>query len=194
MVRSGARWRARRGRRPRRHARRGFAGRRPAAAAIVADAVFLPVGDVGMAGAELLGDVAVILRPLVGVADHQLDRVPVETPSNTPDRISTSSASRRWVVYLFCPGFRRSSQCWIAPLPRARRGGSRRPCAERGPVAFAPGGHAEDMAEGVEGHGTRLSFRRTELSARGANAKTLRPLPQRGAAYCCRTSGWLEAA
>jgi hypothetical protein len=60
-------------------------------------------------------------------------------------------------------------------------------------VAFAPGRHAEEMAEGVEGHGTRLSFRRTELSARAPNAKTLRPLPQKRQPHnCCPTSGWLE--
>ena len=58
----------------RRDARCGFAGRGAAAAARVAQPVFLPIGDVGVAGAEGLGDVAVIFRPLVGILDHQLDR------------------------------------------------------------------------------------------------------------------------
>src|SRR5207249_484040 len=40
--------------------RGGLARRGAAAAAIVADAVFLPVGVVGVAGAEAVGDVAVI--------------------------------------------------------------------------------------------------------------------------------------
>jgi hypothetical protein len=137
-----------------------------------------------MTGPELLGDVAVILGPLVGVADHQLDRrAGRDTPSNTPDRISTSSASRRWVVYLFCPGLRRSSQCWMAAASTGTPGGhavDRR--AQRRPVAFAPGGDAEEMAEGVEGHGF-LSVRASGLSARGANAKPFAPCPHRGAAY-----------
>jgi hypothetical protein len=53
---------------------RGLARRRAAAAAGVAQAVFQVVGDVGVAGAELGRDVAVVLGALVGVADHQLDR------------------------------------------------------------------------------------------------------------------------
>ena len=57
-----------------RHPRRGFAGRGTPAAAIVAVAVFQVIGDVGMAGAEGLRDLSVILGPLVGVLDHQLDR------------------------------------------------------------------------------------------------------------------------
>src|SRR6266436_537824 len=45
-----------------------------AAAAIIADAVFLPVGVVGVAGTEAVGDVAVIPRALVDIVDHQVDR------------------------------------------------------------------------------------------------------------------------
>ena len=54
-----------------RHRGRRQAGGRPAAAARVADAVLVPVGVVSMAGAEALGDVAVVLAALVGVADQQ---------------------------------------------------------------------------------------------------------------------------
>src|SRR5690606_8181951 len=43
-------------------------------AARVANAVLLPVGVVGVAGAELRGDVRVVLAALVGVADQQRDR------------------------------------------------------------------------------------------------------------------------
>ena len=43
--------------------------------------------------------------------------VPVDLPSNTPDRIFTASGSLRWVVFLFCPGRRLSSQtCSISGL------------------------------------------------------------------------------
>ena len=51
------------------HACGGFAGGRAAAAAIITGAVFVPIGVVGVAGAELLGDVAVVFAALVGVAD-----------------------------------------------------------------------------------------------------------------------------
>ena len=52
----------------------GLAGRRPAAAAMVADAVFGPIGVVGMARAELVVVLAVILGTLVLVVDEQADR------------------------------------------------------------------------------------------------------------------------
>ena len=55
------------------HAGGGFARRTAAAAAIIADAVFMPIGVVGMAGAELLGDIAVVAAALVGVADEEGD-------------------------------------------------------------------------------------------------------------------------
>ena len=47
----------------------GFAGGASAAAAVVARAVFVPVGIVGMTGAEAGGDVAVVFAALVGIAD-----------------------------------------------------------------------------------------------------------------------------
>ena len=47
----------------------GFAGGTSAAAAVVARAVFVPVGIVGMAGTEAGGDVAVVFAALVGIAD-----------------------------------------------------------------------------------------------------------------------------
>ena len=53
---------------------RGLARRRAPAATMVADAVFLPVGVVGVPRAEGLGDVAVVLAALILVADQQRDR------------------------------------------------------------------------------------------------------------------------
>src|SRR5690606_8318635 len=57
-----------------RHRGRREAGRAAATTARVADAVLLPVGVVGVAGAEGLQDVAVVLAALVGVADQQGNR------------------------------------------------------------------------------------------------------------------------
>ena len=62
--------------RPGRHAHRRLARRLAAAAAIVADAVLLPVRVVGMAGTKRVGDVRVVLAARVDVADEKRDRRP----------------------------------------------------------------------------------------------------------------------
>ncbi len=49
--------------------------------------------------------------------------MPVVRPSKVPERISTWSASCRWVVNLFCPGRRASSHGWISPSLSAIPGG-----------------------------------------------------------------------
>ena len=54
--------------------RSGFARARPAAAAIIADAIFGVITVIGMARAIGLRDVAIILRTLVDIFDHQADR------------------------------------------------------------------------------------------------------------------------
>src|SRR6185295_7975819 len=55
------------------HAHRGLARRGPSAAAVVADAVFLPVAVVGVAGPEGLGDGRVVLGARILVADDEAD-------------------------------------------------------------------------------------------------------------------------
>src|SRR4029079_9877822 len=47
---------------------------RPAAAAVVADAILLPVGVIGMAGPEGVDEVSVVFTPRVFIADQQRDR------------------------------------------------------------------------------------------------------------------------
>src|SRR6202790_2109533 len=49
--------------------------------------------------------------------------VPVVRPSNTPERSSTVSDSRRCVPWRAVPGFRRSDLRWISPASSARPGG-----------------------------------------------------------------------
>src|SRR5690606_41419962 len=56
------------------HVHRRLARGGAPAAARIADAVLLPVGVIGMAGAELRGDLRVVPAALVGVADQQRDR------------------------------------------------------------------------------------------------------------------------
>src|ERR1017187_5663832 len=49
--------------------------------------------------------------------------VPVVRPYSTPERISTWSASSRWLVMRLCPGRRRSSSTWTSSRVMGRRGG-----------------------------------------------------------------------
>ena len=120
------------------------------AAAIVADAVFGPIGVVGVARAELVLDLAVILRALILVLDQQLIGVPVVWPSNTPDRIRTSSAfaALRGEARLAGPA---AVEPGLDIGFRQRNAGRRAidDAADRRPVALAPGREAEQMAEAV---------------------------------------------
>src|SRR5690606_26841148 len=54
--------------------RRRLARRRAPAAAMIADAIFSEIGEVGMAGPELLDDVAIVFRALIDILDHQRNR------------------------------------------------------------------------------------------------------------------------
>src|ERR1700704_1136333 len=58
----------------RRNTRRGLARRRTAAAAIIAQAVFGFIGEVGVAGAKLVLDLRIVLGALIGVLDQKRDR------------------------------------------------------------------------------------------------------------------------
>ena len=131
----------------------GFAGAGSAAAAIVAVAVFQVIGDVGMAGAEGLGDLAIVARALVGVLDHQLDggagRPTLENAGQDADgirllplrghlRLAGAAAVEEGLDRGFVQGHAGGA---------AVHGG-----AERGAVAFAPGGDGEDAAEAVDAH------------------------------------------
>ncbi len=135
-------------------ARGGLARRSAAAAAIVADAVFLPVGIVSVAGAEAVGDVAVVARALVDIVDHQVDRRPggraLEGPGEDLDLIGLLALRR--IARLAGPAA-------VEPLLDVAFG--QRDLwrhavdddADRRPVAFAPGGKAEEGTECVAGHG-----------------------------------------
>ncbi|ABA48712.1 hypothetical protein BURPS1710b_1866 [Burkholderia pseudomallei 1710b] len=126
---------------------------RAAAAAIVAHAVLLPVGVIGMARAERLGDVAVVLAALVGVADQERDRragrhalehagqdldlVGLLTLRDVARRAGLAAVELELDV-----GFRER---------HARRAAVDH-AADRGAVRFAEGRDSEKRAEGVAGH------------------------------------------
>src|SRR3546814_6279669 len=137
----------------RRDARRGLACARPAAAAIIADAIFGVIGIIGVAGAIGLCDRAIILRPLVDILDHQADRrarrLALEHPRQDthlvgflPLRCVTRLARAPLVEEGLDIGFGERQ-----PRRTAVNDG-----AERGTVAFPPSGEAKNAPEAVETH------------------------------------------
>jgi len=152
----------------------------PTAAAIVADAVLGEIGVVGVAGAEGGGDLRIVARALVDVVDDQRDRRAggdwppnrsrVRSSSNTPERMRTASGSWRWVTNLPCPGRRFVEPDLDVGLgERNPRRAAVDHAAQRRPMALAPGGDAEQMAEGVVRH-----WRRFYIPERGLPARIFR--------------------
>ena len=143
------------------NAGRCLARRGPPAAAVVADAVLLPIGVVGVPGTELVDDVAVVLRALIDVADHQRDR----RAGRHLASVRVREYARQDLDLVWLLALRGEARLTRAPLVEERldigrlQRQSRRAAvdhaAERRPVALAPGRHAEQMAESVVGH--RLS-------------------------------------
>ena len=142
------------------HARSGFAGRGTSAAAIVAHAIFGVIGIVGMAGPVAVADLAIVFRTLVGVLDHQRNRrargdgptcaVVFEDAGEDFHRIrllalrdEARGAGAAFVQELLDEGFIQR-QAGRAAIDHATEGR---------PVAFAPGRHAEEVAERVVRHG-----------------------------------------
>ena len=105
------------------HPHRGLSRRRPPAAAIIAHAVFQLIGQVGMAGPELLLDRAIIAGSLVDVLDHQRDRRPgghaVEHARQDPDLIRLLPLRGEFRLARAA----RSSQGWISASDSGIRGG-----------------------------------------------------------------------
>ena len=131
-----------------------FAGGGPAAAAIVPDPVFLPVSDVGVSGAEFLGDIAIVFRALIGVFDHQLNRRAgrdaLECAGQNLNRVGLAALRRVFILAGFalvepCLDHRRFQR----DARRAAIDGG----TKRRPVTFAPGRDAENMSECIQAHG-----------------------------------------
>ncbi len=73
--------------------------------------------------------------------------------SMTPESTLTRSSSRRWVTKRDWPGLRLSSQACSLRQREAEAGRAAvDDAAERRPVAFAPGGYAEEMTECIVRH------------------------------------------
>ena len=140
--------------RPGRHPHGGLTRRRPTAAAVVADAVLVPVRIVGMARTESLGDRAVVLRALVLVADQERDRrargPPFEHPRQDLDAVRFAALSDM------------ARGPWFAPVEFGLDLGGRDletgrasvdDAADRRTVGFAERGNAKEQAVIVAGHG-----------------------------------------
>ena len=112
------------------------------------------VGVVGMAGAE--GSGRSRRSPCCAgrcCGSAGAIGVPVVLPSYTPDRISTWSASWRWVTWRLVPGRRRSRSGWMSASDSAMPGGQpsiTQPMA--GPWVSPKLVTANSSAEGVAGH------------------------------------------
>ncbi len=157
----------------------GFARRRAPAAARIANAVLLPVGVIRMARTELLGDVAVILAALIGIADQQADRRAGGTAfvHAGQDLDLIGLAARRGVPALAAGTalqivgelFRRNLQAGRAAVDDA---------ADRRPVRFAKGGDSEQLAERIGTHARRLIAARPARRC-GRRGRSIRGIPPR---------------
>ncbi len=135
------------------NADRRFARRLPAAAAMIANTVFLPIGVVGVTGAKGIGDRRVILAARVLVANQERDR--------RSGRPSFENAGQDFDRVGFAALGYVSRRAGLAPVEIVLDVGSsqlqpRRTAidnaADRRPVRLAERGDAKKPAEGVAGH------------------------------------------
>ena len=142
------------------NAGRGFARRRAPAAAIIADAVFGVIGEIGMTRAVGIADIAVIFRALIGVFDHQRNRgagghllrraVIREYAGEDFDLIRLAALGGEARLAGFAAI---KLDLNIGFGQRDQRRATINHAANRNAVAFAKGGDAEEMAETVMRHG-----------------------------------------
>src|SRR5262249_55054677 len=135
------------------HPARRLAGRGTAAAAVVADAVLDPVAEVGMAGAELVLDVAVVFRTLILVLDQQTDRrscgFAFEHAGENPDPVALAPLgheARLARPAAVQPGLN------VGLGKGDQRRGAIDDAADRRSMAFTPGREAKELAERVVRH------------------------------------------
>ncbi len=135
-----------------------LARRRAAAAAEVAHAVLLPVGVVGVAGAELVLDVAVVLGALVDVADEERDRrAGGDRAAVFVGKDARQDLDRVGLLALGgearLPRAALVEECLdVGSLQRQSRRAAVDDAADRRSVALAPGRHTKEVTEGVVGH------------------------------------------
>ncbi len=158
------------------HTHRRLARRGPSATAIIANAVFLLIGEVGMARPELAGDLAVILRPLVLVADQHGDRGagrhPLEHAGQNLDLIFLAALCDKTALP-------RLAAIKIGLQVRFGQRHTRRhpidDAADAGAVAFTKAGEGKEGSEAVVAHVRRPIYRaRRPLSFRQRDSRNRR--------------------
>ena len=161
-----------------RHAHGGFARRRAPAAAVVANAVFLPVRVVGVAGAKRFGDRRVVLAARILVPDQERDRrsrgPSFEHARQYFDRVGFAALRHMPRRARFAPV---EVMLDVGDREREPRRAAVDDATDRRSMRFAEGGDAEQGAERVAGHGTpRIegAYRRTVSSLACARSEPRR--------------------
>ena len=146
-------------------ASRGLARRGTPAAAIIAQAVFGFIGEVGMARTKLVLDLGIVLRALIGVLDQQRDRRARRHLHAGLRMRHHAGQDLHRVGFLALGGEARLSGTAAIEIvldvfvgQRQQRRAAIDHAADRDPMAFAKGRDPEHVAEGVEGHGALCSF------------------------------------
>ena len=139
--------------------RRGLARRRAPAAAIIAQAVFGLIGEVGVAGAKLVLDVGIILGALVGVLDHKRNRRARRHLHATLGMCHHAGQDFHRIRLLALGGEARLPGTAAIEVvldvfdgERDQRRTAIDHAADRDPMALAKGRDPEHVAEGVVGH------------------------------------------
>ena len=147
-----------------RDARGGLARRGTSAAAIIAQAVFGLIGEVGMARAKLVLDLGIVLGALIGVLDQQRDRRSRRHLHAGLGMRHHAGQDFDRVRLLALGGEARLSRTAAIQIvldvligQRDQRRAAIDHAADRDPVAFAEGRDPEQVAEGVVGHGVVVS-------------------------------------
>ncbi len=140
-----------------RDAHDGFPRRRAAAAAVIADAVLVLVGVIGVAGPETVLDLRVVARALVDVLDEQPDR------RARRDALEDARQDAHLVGLLALRDVAAPARAPALEIGLDRRLVEREPgratvddAAERRAVALAEGRHLESLSVAVTGHRSRL--------------------------------------
>ena len=131
----------------------GLPGRRPPAAPVVADAVLLPVGVIGMARAERVDQISVVFTSCIFIADQQRNRC--------AGRLTFKDAGQDFDPVGFLPLGHVAGRAGFAAIQILLDivGGqhqTRRATIDDAPdgraVAFAKGRHGKDVTKGIAGH------------------------------------------
>jgi hypothetical protein len=146
---------------------RGFARRGATAAAVIAQAVFGLIGEVGMTGTKLVLDLGIVLGALVGILDQQRDR---GAGGHLHAGLRMRHHAREYfdrVGLLALGGEARLAgtaaievELDVLVGQRQQRRAAIDHAADRDPVALAEGRDPEHVAEGVEGHEVRSVYQR----------------------------------